>query len=304
MTVTVGGAAPRRRQAASHCRSRPEVTRLPSPGDRPGRAASVFLESISFERATVWFCERLEADGRTVSLEEHSHPCFEFRILLGGKDRVKARENVAPRSDVVLYPPGLKHFEQLDVERRREAICLWADLGPCAPFDRVLTFIDQYGAFQDLFKLIYLEYTARRPLADELLAFYLRTLVLLIRRHFALESARSAPEVERCLRFTHDHYADDYSITTLANLAEISPSLLFRRFKKRTGLTPVRYRNMVRVNKAKLLLLDRTLPLEEVAERLGFQDKRYFNRVFKQWTGISLREFRKRNSGSSPEEST
>ncbi len=75
----------------------------------------------------------------------------------------------------------------------------------------------------------------------------------------------------------------------------VSPSYLFRLFKKKMGVTPMRYRNLVRIDKAKLLLLDRTLTIEEVAERVGFEDAKYFARVFKKETGASPSAFRTRN---------
>jgi two-component system, response regulator YesN len=50
------------------------------------------------------------------------------------------------------------------------------------------------------------------------------------------------------------------------------------------------------VDKAKLLLLDRALTMEEIASRIGFEDAKYFARVFKKEVGASPSEFRRRNS--------
>ena len=50
------------------------------------------------------------------------------------------------------------------------------------------------------------------------------------------------------------------------------------------------------MDKAQHLLLDQTLKLEEVAGRVGFEDARYFARVFKRETGASPSQFRKRNA--------
>jgi len=55
------------------------------------------------------------------------------------------------------------------------------------------------------------------------------------------------------------------------------------------------YRNVVRIEKAKLLLLDRALTLEVVAEKIGFEDPKYFTRVFKALTGASPSAFRRAN---------
>jgi AraC-like DNA-binding protein len=76
----------------------------------------------------------------------------------------------------------------------------------------------------------------------------------------------------------------------------VSASYLFRVFRKRMGVTPMHYRNMVRVDRAKLLLLDRSLILEDIASRVGFEDVKYFSRVFKRETSLSPSGFRDRNS--------
>jgi len=105
--------------------------------------------------------------------------------------------------------------------------------------------------------------------------------------------------VDFCLGFVRDNYARNYSMSELATLAQISVSYMFRTFKRKTGLTPLRYRNRVRIDEAKRLLRDRALSLEQVARRVGFDDRKYFGRVFKKETGLSPREFCNRSfSGS------
>lgn len=106
--------------------------------------------------------------------------------------------------------------------------------------------------------------------------------------------AAAKRQVERCLAFIHQHYAHDFPVEALSGLVSVSPSYLFRIFRRRTGMTPVHYRNQVRVERAKHLLLDGTLGLEEIAGRVGFDDARYFARVFKKQTGASPSEFRRR----------
>jgi two-component system response regulator YesN len=55
------------------------------------------------------------------------------------------------------------------------------------------------------------------------------------------------------------------------------------------------YRNVVRIDKAKLLLADRSLTVDAVAERVGFEDPKYFARVFKDHAGMSPSGYRRAN---------
>lgn len=257
-----------------------------------------FLESISFERAAVQFCERFDDKSRIWNFERHSHPYFELIFFVEGKASIDAGADSLDVSlfDVVIYPPGLLHTERLELERRQEIICLWADLGPCATFDHAIKLPDSRGSLRQLFEMIYLEYTGNRPFAQEIIACQLRTFVWFVRQHFAAPATESHSQAERCLNYIHENYAHAFSVEALARAGCVSPSYLFRVFRKKMGVTPMHYRNMVRVDKAKVLLLDRSLNLEDIASRVGFEDVKYFSRVFKRETSLSPSEFRSRNS--------
>jgi AraC-like DNA-binding protein len=108
----------------------------------------------------------------------------------------------------------------------------------------------------------------------------------------------SPPEVELCLAFIRDNYAHRYASAELARHARVSLSYVFRIFKRSTGFTPVHYRNFLRIEEAKRLLRSGAPSLEELARQVGFDDVRYFSRVFRKETGLSPGEFRKRSSGT------
>ncbi len=177
---------------------------------------------------------------------------------------------------------------------RQEIICIWADLGPCPAFDHAIKLKDLRGTMRELFEIIYLEFTGNRALADDVIASCLKTLFLLIRQGCREPSQENDSQVERCLSYIHEHFTGDFGIETLAQTISVSSSYLFRIFKRKMRVTPMHYRNLVRIDKAKLLLLDRRFTVEEIAEHVGFDGARYFSRVFKKETGLSPSEFRKK----------
>ena len=164
-----------------------------------------------------------------------------------------------------------------------------------AQFDHAIKLPDARGALRQIFESIYAEFTGKHHFAQEIIACHLRTLVWLVRQHFAEPITESQTQVARCLNYIHENYAHDFPAEVLARKVFVSPSYLFRIFRKKKGVTPMHYRNLVRVDKAKLLLLDPKFKMEEVAERVGFKDVKYFARVFKKETGSAPSEFRKRN---------
>ena len=61
---------------------------------------------------------------------------------------------------------------------------------------------------------------------------------------------------------------------------------------KREGLTFARLLEDVRRRQALTYMQDRTKPLVEIAEQLGFSELSAFSRAFKRWMGTSPAEYR------------
>jgi AraC family transcriptional regulator len=93
-----------------------------------------------------------------------------------------------------------------------------------------------------------------------------------------------------------DHVAANFAkplpIEDLAGVAGISPAHFARLFKEVVGDTPHQFVMDYRVERAKVLLADRTRPLADIAIGCGFSDQSHFNRVFKRLTGKTPREWR------------
>jgi len=62
---------------------------------------------------------------------------------------------------------------------------------------------------------------------------------------------------------------------------------LMREFKKAFGITPLRYVNSSRMERAKLLLRGPDVKVSDVARGLGFEDAGYFTRAFRKYTGVT-----------------
>ncbi len=67
---------------------------------------------------------------------------------------------------------------------------------------------------------------------------------------------------------------------------------LSRLFRRKFGLTPVDYRNSIRLEHARALLRNPRLTIAEVAYRSGFDDPAYFSRLFKRRHGASPQALR------------
>ena len=73
-------------------------------------------------------------------------------------------------------------------------------------------------------------------------------------------------------------------------------STVFRKvFKKYTGMAPGLYLIQLQIEKSKELLYDRGKSIKEIAYELNFDNNFYFSKLFKDKTGLTPAQFRKKN---------
>ena len=106
-------------------------------------------------------------------------------------------------------------------------------------------------------------------------------------------SARSPDDLTEQVREYIDlHYADNLTLSRLAEKYYIAPSYLSRVFKKYTGENLVAYITEKRLTKARELILTSNISLTDVAFLVGYSDYTYFNKVFRRYEGISPAQYR------------
>lgn len=87
---------------------------------------------------------------------------------------------------------------------------------------------------------------------------------------------------------------DGVRLADLATLMGYSRDYFWRMFKKTFEQSPYQYILSRRVARAKILLLDRSIPLASVALSCGFANQGHFTKIFKQQAGCTPGAFRKR----------
>ena len=98
--------------------------------------------------------------------------------------------------------------------------------------------------------------------------------------------------IRRIEEYLEAHFAEDVTLSTLAETAHYNPSYLSRFYKQHTGKNLMGRLNEVRIDHAKRLLADTGMKSGEIAEQCGFCSTKYFNQAFKKATGQTPGEFR------------
>jgi len=253
-----------------------------------------FLREAGAGRVSLKFCERFDEKSKIWNLKEHSHLYLEIIYFLEGKASVATGGEVfdVRLYDLLVYPPGVTHRETLDSTSRQEIVCLWLELRSPATLPYSFKLSDDGGELGWLCQKAHKNHVERAEGFRELEEHLLRSLLIFIEQKLALDGPSRNPALDRARAYIDEHWAEDFDVEALAQVAYVTPSYLSRLFKRRLGTTPMRYRNAVRIEKAKHLLLIQSASVEEIADVLGFADAKYFSQLFKSLTSLTPSQFR------------
>ncbi len=102
------------------------------------------------------------------------------------------------------------------------------------------------------------------------------------------------PLIERCQLWAADHYRVEAPVAHMAALSGLPERTFKRRFQLATGMGPLEYVHTLRLEEAKQLLESTTMPVEAVAEAVGYQDASFFGRLFRRKVALTPAQYRRR----------
>ena len=100
------------------------------------------------------------------------------------------------------------------------------------------------------------------------------------------------------------NYTRPLSLDEIARQVGYTEYYLTRKFTKETGMKLTEYIRSVRINAAKVMLLTSKKDIQQISEELQFGNRSYFDRVFRQETGVSPARFRDTLGQRKPEDKT
>ncbi len=100
------------------------------------------------------------------------------------------------------------------------------------------------------------------------------------------------PRVARAVGYMHDHYAESPSLSTIAQLVDVSVFHFHRTFSKLVGTTPKQYVLQRQVQMAKWMLATQRVPIARIAKATGFASHGHFTSTFRRLQDMSPTEYR------------
>ncbi|HEK4626479.1 AraC family transcriptional regulator [Clostridioides difficile] len=97
-------------------------------------------------------------------------------------------------------------------------------------------------------------------------------------------------EIQAVCDYLENNYAEHIILDELSTIAGMNKYSLLRNFTKLKGITPYRYLENIRVNKAKKLLEKSVEPID-AAIQTGFVDQSHFTNFFKNFIGLTPKQY-------------
>ncbi len=95
--------------------------------------------------------------------------------------------------------------------------------------------------------------------------------------------------------YLREHAEEEISLQDIADRFYLSREYISRKFKQEFKENLSDYIARIRIEKSKLLLLNPDYRLSRIALLVGYQDEKYFSKVFKKLTGLSPGEYRRKS---------
>lgn len=101
-------------------------------------------------------------------------------------------------------------------------------------------------------------------------------------------------QLQPVISFIEQNYHENISLEDMSEILNVTPYHLCRLFKQAFDMRPFAYLTRFRIRKAKEMMMESgSEPVKEIASKVGYNDTSYFCAVFKEYEGLTPKEFRR-----------
>lgn len=245
-----------------------------------------------------------------LSKQPHFHDCHQIIFIAKGTVNFCVNDKMfrAAAGDVAIFSRYENHsvaecsreYERFvlhidpDVVNQKSAVFSLLTDRP-ADFCNIIRVSSSLDEITNIFKHILFEHHHASKLADEMEQLLIRQLLITVYRCMAVDFGNIYDDVVSGVKRQFENACQErYTLDGLAKQYNVSVSSLSHRFQAATGVSVMEYLQSCRMANAKQMLAETDSSIGRIVEKCGFSDNSNFSRTFKQRTGISPSDFRKK----------
>lgn len=216
---------------------------------------------------------------KSITNEYDSIEFDELKKILGNKDFSKTEEYINNIFTKLKYEDELtpKQIKMKSIEI----------------FLNVYNYFNESKVIKDLHK--YFDYIINNNNTVDDIQMQLIKMLRYIQSKLEQTEESMSPVIIKLLEYIEENYKNDLNLKEISDKLNINSIYLGQLFQKETGILFSDYINNFRVNKAKKLLADTNLKASEIGILVGYTNKNYFYRKFKNIAALTPSEWRKIN---------
>lgn len=111
---------------------------------------------------------------------------------------------------------------------------------------------------------------------------------------FSQHHQKEDATITECQQWLAMNYETQSPVNTMCEISGLTEKSFKRRFRSATGLSPIDYAHALRIEEAKQVLESTDLPIEAIAQDVGYSDSSFFGRLFKRRVGLTPNQYRKK----------
>lgn len=154
---------------------------------------------------------------------------------------------------------------------------------------------------KEIFLTIALEYCLKKRHWEKIIMLQLGLIFSYLQRS-CLDTCRFSPLISNefdyipgFLNYIQYHFSN-FSLKEMSAFFHLSPNYICKLYKKQMGTTITQTLQMIRESKAKSLLKTTDFSVRQIGEMVGYEDTTYFIRMFKEKTGVTPLQYRKKQA--------
>lgn len=198
---------------------------------------------------------------------------FNMNYLSTAKEDICEKKYIAP-----LLNGKVKIVNFISGTKEREIECI----------ELVKKIINAYSEKNDYYELY-----IKGCLYQIINIIYVNNLIKEVQKKFS-KSLENIESTKKIIEYINKNYANEIPISDLAKIANLSKYHFIRTFGAITGVSPIKYINMVRIDEAANLLKSADSNITEIANKCGYDNISYFIKTFKNYKGETPYSYRKK----------
>lgn len=263
----------------------------------------------------ILYASHTDNETRLVPTSFHAHEKnLELQYIFDGRASICVGNRVhnVRRGDIIVYNAGVLHDECPDDERGvsfyncglknvhvdglPENHLLPEDVSPVLHAGTATEFIQTI--FRELVEQISLKKISGATVCCHLLNALLTMLLEQIPHEKIFRDGKWDASLLLSKKFIDEHFTETITVEQMSRIANMSISGFAHRFKKFLGLAPLQYLTRLRIGLAQKILISTDKPIVDVATEVGYDTIGHFNNQFKNFVGVSPKNYRKLWVGS------